>query len=226
MRLPPMRFAPYSFCLGVTAALAAFACSSTPTTTTAVVRPQLVAVDPADFMGNVPCEAPRESLLDPDGGTAVARNPNAAHSYVATLFDVTPDEDGGVPNPGTPLASSSPTTCQQQATFSFVVSYHRYLAEIEAYREDPSELIPISPGSRLMTDLNGTRVVSPWATSVCGGYPPSPYVEAGTEAAGAGGTDGTDGTEQSDRPPGVVSYSAITQTPHNCQPPLHDPNAD
>src|SRR4051812_14588443 len=116
MRCRPMRFAPHLVCSGLLA-LTLFACSSTPTTATAVVRPQLVAVDPDDFMGSVRCQAPRE----PDADASVpARDPEAAHSYVATLFDVTPgsDSDAGVPDPGTPLASSAPTTCLQPVTFS------------------------------------------------------------------------------------------------------------
>lgn len=230
MRCAPMRFAPFLFCLGLLTALAPFACSSTPSTTITVVRPELVAVDPADFMGNVPCGAP---LPDPSsvgaGGASPEpppRDPNAAHSYIATLFDVTPGIDGGVPNPGevpspgVPLASSRPTSCQQKATFSFVVANHRYLAQIDAYHEDPTELFPISPGSRLVNDANQVRVLPGWPTVVCGGYPPSQY-DAGTDAgaqAGAGGAadDVGGGTGTGGYPPGVVSYTTITQTPHDC----------
>lgn len=222
-----MRFAPYMFCLGLAAALAPFACSSTPSTTIVVVRPELIAVDPADFMGNVPCEGPRPPPdLDAgaDAGEPPPRDPNAAHSYIATLFDVTPDIDGGVPNPGVPLASSVPTSCQQKATFSFVVANHRYVAEIDAYHEDPNELKPISAGSRLVNDASGTRITPAWSAT-CGGYPPSPYVDGGADtgagggAANAGGETGTDG-----RPPGVVSYTTITQTPHDCGQGLAAPN--
>ncbi|MEI9940452.1 MAG: hypothetical protein WDO69_24830 [Pseudomonadota bacterium] len=207
-----MRFAPYLFCLGL-AALAPFACSSTTTTATAVVRPQLVAVDPADFLGAVPCVAPPDDDsvdADTDVDCGAKSDPSAAQSYVATLFDVTPAADGGVPDPGTPLASSPPTSCRIPVTFAFVVAGHRYLAEVDAYREDRRCLTPISAGSRLQSDANGARAVAPWVAT-CGGYPPSPVVEAGTESAGAGGAD-----DDAVRPPGVVSYAAITQTPHDC----------
>jgi len=207
-----MRFAPYLVCVGL-AVLAPFACSSTPTTSIAVVRPELVAVDPKDFLGEIPCQAPRGPDSDADASVDAPRNPEAAHSYVATLFDVTPAADGGVPDPGTPLASSRPTTCQQQVTFAFVVPGRRYVAEIDAYGEDPNELIPISEGSRLMADASGARLVPRWAAT-CGGYPASPSTEAGAEA-------GASSNDADQRPPGVVSYASITQTPHDCGPGLH-----
>lgn len=222
-----MRFAPYLFCLGL-AVLAPLACSSSPSTTTTVVRPQLVAVDPDDFMGNIPCEGPR----DPDTDANIPRNPNAVHSYVATLFDVTPEEaDGGARDPGVPLASSLPTTCKQQVTFAYVVANHRYLAEVDAYHEEPEELSAISLGSRLV-NVNGARAIPGWAVAVCGGYPPSPA--GGTGSGGGGGTGGGTGgggtggggtggiseSATSERPPGVISYADVTQTPHNCRPVL------
>jgi hypothetical protein len=202
-----MRFAPHLVCLGL-ALISPFACSSTPTTATKIVRPQLVAVDPADFLGSVHCGAPFEG-----DEPAVNPDPDAARSYVATLFDVTPDADGGVPNPGIPLASSPPTTCLQQVTFSFVTAGHRYVAEVDAYVERPEDLTPISPGSRLVSNPDGSRAIPRWLAT-CGTYPPSPAVEAGTDSAGAPGTD------DESRPPGVVSYTTITQIPHDCGPGL------
>ena len=103
-----MRFAPHLLCLGL-ALVATFACSSTPTTTTKIVRPQLVAVDPADFLLSVRCVPvldPNAAVPDSNAGAdgLAADDPNAARSYVATLFDVTPTSDGGTPDPGTPLA--------------------------------------------------------------------------------------------------------------------------
>jgi hypothetical protein len=195
------------------ASLASLACSSTPTTTTAVARPQLVAVDPDDFLGDIPCiptpvkvDAGDAAVIDPD-------DPDAARSYVATLFDVTPDIDGGVPDPGTPLASSPPTTCTQPVTFSFVVAGRRYLAEVDAYDQKPTELTPISAGSRLLFAADGARALPRW-TATCGGYPPSFPAEAGTEAGAEAGAAGT--SDETARPPGVVSYASITQTPHDC----------
>jgi hypothetical protein len=204
-----MRFAPHLVCLGL-ALLAPFACSSTPTTATAIVRPQLVAVDPNDFLGSVHC-AP------PVAGDAAVDQLEFARSYVATLFDVTPDADGGVPNPGTPLASSPPTTCLQQVTFSYVTAGHRYVAEVDAYEQGPDELTPISAGSRLLSNPDGSRALPRWLAT-CGTYPPSPAIEAGTDSAGASGVD------EESRPPGVVSYSAVTQIPHDCGQGLRAPD--
>ncbi len=203
-----MRFAPYFVCLGL-GSLALMACSSSTTTATTVVRPQLVAVDPDDFLGGVRCAPPLAG--DSDASPDAVFDPDAARSYVATLFDVTPASDGGVPDPGTPLASAPPTTCLKPVTFSYVVAGHRYLAEVDAYDQSPEELTPISAGSRLLFNVDGTRAVARWVAT-CGGYPPSPFVEAGTEAAGAAGS--ADAAEA--RPPGVVSYATITQTPHDC----------
>jgi hypothetical protein len=211
-----MRFAPYLFCLGLALA-APFACSSSSTTTTAVVRPELVAVDPKDFLGSVPCQAPRVVTSD-TAAEVLPRDPNAAHSYVATLFDVTPAADGAVPDAGTPLASSPPTTCLQPVTFAFVVAGRRYLAQVDAYREDPDELTPIAPGSRLVTNAQGTRVVPSWAAT-CDDYPPSRPLDAGVDSAGAA-------SAQDAGPPGVVSYATITRTPHECGQGLHAPNSD
>jgi hypothetical protein len=238
-----MRFAPYLIGLGL-AVLTPLACGTSTGTTTAVARPQLVAVDPDDFMGHVACEAPPE--LPPGAAAGAAgsengtdapppRDPNAVHSYVATLFDVTPDADGGVPNPGVPLASSPPTTCAQQVTFAFVVDGRRYVAEIDAYHEEPNELFAITAGSRLVTHADGSRALPGWNLAVCGGYPPSRSADAGagTGGTGTGGADGSGGAASGsggaaggERPPGVISYVSITQTPHNCSPVLEEPEAD
>lgn len=230
-----MRSAPYLIGLGF-AVLTPLACGTSSGTSTAVARPQLVAVDPDDFMGNVACEPPPEPSSDSgaagaDGAAEAprARDPKAVHSYVATLFDVTPDDDGGVPNPGVPLASSAPTTCAQQVTFAFVVDGRRYVAEIDAYHEEPNELFPISPGSRLLTHADGSRALPGWDMAVCGGYPPSPSADAGAGTGGTGGTGGSTsesgGSAGSGRPPGVISFASITQTPHNCAV-LAEPEAD
>jgi len=203
-----------------------FACSSPTSTATTVVRPELIAVDPDDFMGHVKCEAPPVPVEEGAGGTTdapVARDPDAVHSYVATLFDVTDGSggSGGAPKHPIPLASSGPTTCVQQATFAFVVQYRRYIAEIDAYHEEPNELHPISPGSRVMNKADGSRAIRGWNVAVCGGYPPSP----GSGGAGGGGAGGGGGGEDASVGgggvsggglPGIISYPSITQTPHNC----------
>lgn len=201
-----MRFAPYLFCLGL-ASLAQFACSSTETTSTAVVRPELVAVDPDDFLGNVRCGLPDDIDAGDAGALDVDPVTGPTRSYVATLFDVTPATvDGGAPNPGIPLPSSPPTSCLKAVTFANVVTNHRYLAEIDACRELPGQLTPISAGSRLLSNASGTRVPASWVAT-CGGYRPSPDAGASADAGGA---------SNDARPPGVIAYASITQTPHDC----------
>lgn len=197
-----MRFAPFFICLGL-ASLAPFACSSSTTATTTIERPELVAVDPADFLGTVRCVGKSED-------DEVARDPNAARSYVATLFDVTPGPDGGIPNPGTPLASSPPTSCQVPITFTYVAPGHRYIAQVDAYREAPDTLSPLVVGSRLLS-ADGARVVPRW-TATCGGYPLSPSIDGGA----ADGEAGAAAVDSNAQPPGVISYDAVTQTPHDC----------
>ena len=185
-----MRFVPHLF--GFSMVFGSLACGSNSSTTTAIVRPELVAVDPVDFLGAVPC------------------TPGAAQSYVATLLDVTPDANDKLPDSPFQLPSAPPTKCTQPVTFSFVVLGHRYLAQVDAYNVAPEQLTPLEPGSRLQLDSEGRRVNPRWQT-LCGGYPISPGPDAGIDA----------GPEAAAGLPGVLSYSQQTQTPHDCGKGLH-----
>ena len=185
-----MRFAPPL--LGLCLAFELLACGDNSTTTTTIARPELIAVDPNDFLGQVPC----------------ADAPNAAQSYVATLFDVTPTATGDVPDPGFPLPSSPATSCLKPVMFSFVLSGHRYLAQIDAYDRPPDQLRPLAEGARSQLDSELTRVAPRWTTT-CGGYPLSP--EAGPDS----GMAWASGAEEN--LPGVLSYTGLTQTPHDCR---------
>ena len=170
------------------------ACGSNSSTTTTIVRPELVAVDPTDFLGAVPCS-------DAAGD---------AQSYVATLLDVTPDANGKLPDPPFQLPSAPPTKCTQPVTFSYVVLNHRYLAQVDAYDLAAEQLTPLDAGSRLQLNAAGERVSARWQ-ALCGGYPISPGPDAGIDA----------GPEAAAGLPGVLSYSAQTQTPHDCGTGLH-----
>lgn len=154
-----MRPAPLLFGLSL---LCTFACSNSSSSTTTIVRPELVAVDPQDFLGALRC----------------GEGQGEVHSYVATLLDVTEPSDGGPPSCFA-LASSPPTPCGQPVTFSQVITNHRYIAEVDGY--DTTDIAPIAPGSRLQSDGNGLRVKNLWS-SKCGGYLPSP--DAGEPDAG------------------------------------------
>ncbi len=113
----PMRLAPYLLCLGLGSPALFACCSSTPSEVTAVVRPELVAVTPEDFLGSIACAPASDRDVAADASADLRPDPNAARSYVATLFDVTPSSDGGVPDPGTSLPSSPPTSCLTAVTF-------------------------------------------------------------------------------------------------------------
>jgi len=191
-----MRFVPYLH--GFCCALPLLACSSSTSTTTAILRPELVAVSPDDFLGQTSC-ADLGGAAGAAGaaGAGGAGPANEVLSYVATLTDVTA-------TPKFQLPSSAPTSCRWPVTFSFVVPNHLYTAHVEAYDLAADELAPLGSGSPLQTDLSGQRVVPLWEAE-CGGYPPSTASDAGIDS---GSPDAG--------PPGDVSYSGLTQTLHSC----------
>jgi hypothetical protein len=133
-------------------------------------HPTLVEVSPDDFLGDVAC-------LDA---------PGAMRRYVATVFDVGPDDgaggesSGGAGNAETEFALPSSTVvggngqpaaipCTQNVGFSHVVPGHKYRAEIDGYDRD--DLVALAPGLRVMTDpLTLERVAPRWTTS-CGKPP-------------------------------------------------------
>ncbi len=219
--------------LGLSLGVVALGCSSSATTTTVIVRPELVAVSPDDFLG----------ALKPTQASEV-------QSYVATLFDVSPDVDGSVPDPGFQLASSPATSYLLPVTFSFVITGHRYLAQVDVYdlalqssadagnsaggadagntaeASNKLDIVPSTAGGRLQFDTSGA-LVTPLAHITCGGYPATPGDGGsfggadslgGEEVieAGAAGADGSPRTRTIDLPPGVLTYDGITQTTHNC----------
>lgn len=144
------RLAPF-----LSSSLFALGCSSTPSST-GITTPTLVAVAPADFAGDVPCEDA----------------PGAMRSYVVTLFDLgTRDE----PTDPFPLASSvvrgedgqfHPTRCEQTAAFAFVVAGHRYDAEVDVY--DRADLLAVGAGSRHLVDPTTGEYAPPRWTTACG----------------------------------------------------------
>jgi hypothetical protein len=123
--------------------------------TAAVRLPTLVAVDPEDFLGPVPC----------------SDAPGAMQRYVATFIDVTPEAADAEPIGEFTLPSSRPVDCLQRVGSSLVVPGHKYVAEIDAY--DRIDLQPLGPGSRTIVDGSGTFVAPRWTTT-CGRVPSSP----------------------------------------------------
>ena len=210
-----MRFA--SYFLWLCAAPVLLACSSSTVTTDAIIRPQLLSVDPEDFMGVVPCRPDFNAGTGGDAGapaaSASASDARVAKSYVATMRDVTL-LDAKNPAAGTldfDLMSSPPTPCTQPVTFSFVIAFHTYSAHVDAYTENARELTPFALGSPSLVDAAGDRVAPRW-TADCTGYPPSPGA-GGTGGGGGGESGGSAGVPSV---PGVPVYNGYTQTPHNC----------
>jgi hypothetical protein len=223
-----MRLAPHIFALSLGPVL--LACSSSTATTVAIARPQLVAVDPQDFLGTLQCADTQD------------RAPGLVRSYVATLYDVTPASDGSsLPEFGFPLPSSPPTSCFFPVTFSYVLVDHRYRALVEAYDRfadtgdtasgaadadadaaadggdggvDLTRIMPVSVGGRLQEDGTLAPVPPRW-TATCGGYLPT-VTEAGVPDAAAYITTADKQDAGDAAIPGVISYDAITQTVHNC----------
>src|SRR5687768_16785639 len=96
--------------VGALLALAAAGCSDDPELVIVITHPTLIEVNPADFLGAVPC-------LQADG---------AMRRYVATIFDVTPPEEGAAgaggaegPAENFQLPSSGPTPCTAPIATAF-----------------------------------------------------------------------------------------------------------
>ncbi len=128
--------------------LAAGGCFDTGSSSAGTSSPTLVGVDPADFLGNLPC-------VDAEG---------APRSYVVTLHGETPPGDASAPaefdHP-----SSPPTSCNRIVTFGFVTPGNFYTADVDVYETD--SLTPLGSGSRIMLDSKGNRVEKSWSTQ-CG----------------------------------------------------------
>ncbi|HVY45058.1 MAG TPA: hypothetical protein VHB21_04225, partial [Minicystis sp.] len=117
-----------------------------------VIVPTGIQVDPAAFLGGVPCT--------PAAG--------GMRSYVATLIDV-----ADVDNPFT-LPSSPPTPCSEAADFRYVVNAHPYVAIIDGYTASASSLEPLGgkeSGSRHMVTASDQVVVTPRWAGQCGAGP-------------------------------------------------------
>ncbi len=133
--------------------------------------PTRIGVDPADFLGDVPC----------------ANAPGALRTYQVVLTDVTPDLPGG---DGTQfeLPASSVLSCNQQVTFDFVVPGHSYIASVSAFDRD--DLSAQAPGVARAVDDDGTVVPPRWTTT-CFGTPAALAAQTeGNGSLGAGGAGG------------------------------------
>lgn len=133
--------------------------------------PTEIAVDPLEFLGDLPC----------------SEDEGAAQSYVAAAVDTTAE--------GFPLAASPPAPCTTRVGFRYVVVGHAYTAEIDVYDRPASELTPAggpSSGSRVMLDASGAVVAPRWRTR-CGVGAAGPAVALDDASVLVSGCDPLDG---------------------------------
>ncbi len=98
--------------------------------------------------------------------------PGQVQSYVATLFDVTPTDDGSVPNPAFQLPSSPPTSCLSPVTFAFVVTSHRYIAQVDAYdHPTPADAAAESDAGASTGEAGARGATAPSGTAAEGASP-------------------------------------------------------
>jgi hypothetical protein len=128
------------------------ACSTSQSSDVVIETETLVAISPADFLGEVSC----------------GEQPGKLSRYVVTLFDVTDQlvQDASTDAIPVPLASSSPTACTEVIGFGNLILGHSYVATVDGY--DRSDLRPLAVGSRTMVESKtGDWVVPQWTTK-CG----------------------------------------------------------
>jgi hypothetical protein len=122
------------------------------------IQPTLIAVQPDDFLGNVPCS--------PD--------PGALQSYIATFYDVESAGEAPAFGSGIPLFSSPPVDCRRSVGTQNVTDAHHYAVEIHAFDRpacdrDAEEgcIQALIPGTPIAADVSG-NVVDPRWTTACG----------------------------------------------------------
>ena len=168
--------------LGLFASVALSACTGTGTTVTVPLPPTSIVVDPAEFLGDVPCFPTFGEASVPSG---------AMRRYVATLISV---EAGGALDAEVALPSSPPTRCSDPVSFQRVVDGTAYVAEIDGY--DVDGIHPLGEGgifgSRVMVD-DHNRFVPPRWQPTCGKTAPSPPPpgDASTDGSTSDAADAT-----------------------------------
>ena len=180
-------------------------CFDSATEPDEVVYPTLIAVAPADFLGNVPC----------------TETAGAMRRYSATVYDVSVDP----PLEYFPLPSSNLIPCLQAVAFSFVVPDHEYVARIQGYDRD--DLSKQSAGSPHAVGDDG-QVVAPRWTTECGQL----VTDLGGAAGAGGSPEGEGGADGSTAAPGfhvagVTSNVRFTVWANYCLPLVdHGPVTD
>jgi hypothetical protein len=165
-----------------------------------------IVVDPAEFLGDVPCF--------PAFGDAALAGGGAMRRYVATLVSV---HAGGALDAGAvELPSSPPTRCSDSVSFQRVVDGTAYVAEIDGY--DVDTIRPLGSdgiaGSRVMVDDQNRFVAPRWQTT-CGvsvkeAEPPPAPRDAGTPDAGDATPMGAADARPVSLDTGVAPYGRCT----------------
>jgi hypothetical protein len=136
-----------SRCSLLVALFALGGCNNTTATAAGVTPSTAIAVDPAEFLGSVPC-------VDTAGGMRL---------YVATLTDVSPLRTIGLLEGGLVLPSSLPTSCHVTVLFESILDGRQYKASVDGYDRD--DITPLAPGSSVMVDPVTQEYIAPrWQT--------------------------------------------------------------
>jgi hypothetical protein len=208
------------------ALFATAACTGTGATVTVPLPATAIVVDPAEFLGNVPC-------FPVFAGTSPSVGAGAMRRYVATLRTVHAGGALGL-DAGVELPSSPPTRCSDRVSFQRVVDGTAYVAEIDGY--DVDDIKPLGTdgvsGSRVMVDRQNRFVRPRWQTSC--GLPKSARAPEPADAAPDGAVDAADA--RATAPPdaraepldtGVAPYGRCTghaleagQVPDNLEGPV------
>lgn len=157
------------------ALFATAACAGTGAAVSVPLPATAIVLDPADFLGNVPC-------LPVFGEASAGTGAGAMRRYVATLRSV---HAGGVfgLDAAVELPSSPPTRCSDRVSFQRVVDGTAYVAEIDGY--DVDDIRPLGTdgiqGSRVMVDAQNRFVRPRWQTSC--GLPKSTRIQEPADAA-------------------------------------------
>lgn len=164
--------------------------------------PTRMVVDPADFLGPVPC----------------LQAPGAMRSYQATLFDVTEDIPGSVLTEPFPLPTSTVVPCEVAVQFQLVVPGHRYVAHIAAFDVEPDDLRQPSPGFPTVTDEDG-RIVAPRWTTVCHGTSDALAAARDSDASVGGFGGAAGGAGSSSTPRGALAVTNAQVPIRGCEVP-------
>lgn len=164
------------------AAAITWSCTDSGSNEVETPLPTAIVVQPIDFRGAVPCS------------TTGSNEAGKVGSYQATLIDVTEGLPGG--SETFTLPSSNIVPCEQSVVFMFVVTGHRYIAQIDAFER--RDLKARTPGLRQVvaasepSDGSGQAIAPTWTTT-CYGSAESLDAVSGGGAGGQGGGGGGPG---------------------------------